>query len=87
MTGLSPLTAFSIIYGEYFFAIVMDACFVGLMFLRLSRGVRRGYSMLLSGKAVISRIRGQYHFMFQLVDTRPQQSVEAHVRCCEYLPE
>eukprot|EP00047_Mylnosiga_fluctuans_P018144 m.67467 g.67467 ORF g.67467 m.67467 type:complete len:443 (+) comp7453_c0_seq2:36-1364(+) len=72
---------FFIVLTEYFCGLTLDAICLGLIFNRILRPVTRARGILLSGRAVMVPIRGQYHLLFQIVDARKHQLVEAHVRC------
>ncbi len=60
--------------------LVWDAVLLGLVFNRMSRGSPRGKTILFSDRAVVRKIRGKWHFMFQVCEVRKHALMEAHVR-------
>ena len=58
----------------------MDAVLLGVIFNRMSRGSPRAKTILFSDRAVVRKIRGRYHLMFQVCEMRKHALVEAHVR-------
>ena len=69
-----------IITLQSIFSAIVNAVTVGLFWLRLSRVQKRASSVAFSDRAVIQEIRGSLYFMFQIVEMRKHQLVEAHVR-------
>jgi hypothetical protein len=63
--------------------ICFDAVATSLLFLRVSRGHKRGKTILFSNKAVVRRVRGAPVLMFRVVELRRHQlhgaSIEAFV--------
>lgn len=62
-------------------AITFDAVAVGLLFHRISRGTKRGKTILFSDKAVVQRVKGIPHLMFRIGELRRYHLIEASVRC------
>ena len=61
-------------------ALVFDSLAIGVIFQRLSRVTKRASTIVFSSRAVLRRVRGELHFMFQVCEVRKHQLVEAHVR-------
>lgn len=60
--------------------LILDAIMLGVVFSRINRGSPRAKTILFSDRAVIRKIRGRYHLMFQVCEMRKHTLVEAHVR-------
>ena len=60
--------------------LVADAVIIGVIYSRFGRPNTRASTLLFSNHAVIRRIRGKLYFMFQLVELRKHQLIEAQVR-------
>ena len=60
--------------------IFLDALAIGILFQRFAKGQARANTIVLSTKACVRRLRGNYYFMIQLCEMRKHQLVEAHVR-------
>lgn len=65
---------------QIFAAMTFDAIAIGLLFQRISRGQKRGKTIVFSDKAVVRRVRGQPHFMFRFGELRRHHIIDAHVR-------
>lgn len=61
-------------------AITFDAVAVGLLFQRMSRGQKRGKTVLFSNTAVVKRVRGRLYLQFRIAELRSHQLLEASVR-------
>jgi potassium inwardly-rectifying channel subfamily J len=61
-------------------AITFDAVAVGLIFHRISRGTKRGRTILFSNKAVVQRVKGIPYLMFRIAELRSYHLIEATVR-------
>ena len=76
--------AFMAIAAQTIVGLVLNGVLVGSLYTKITRAKRRSVRILFSDKAVLRKIRGQFYFMFQVVDRTSSQSdqiVEAHVRC------
>ena len=62
-------------------AIAFQSVAIGLLFQRISRGQKRGKTIIFSDKAVVQRVKGVPHFMFRVAEMRSHFLIEAHVRC------
>jgi Inward rectifier potassium channel transmembrane domain/Inward rectifier potassium channel C-terminal domain len=60
--------------------ICFDAVATSLLFLRVSRGHKRGKTVLFSNKAVVRRVRGEPVLMFRVVELRRHQLHGASIR-------
>ena len=60
--------------------ISFAAVATSLLFLRVSRGHKRGKTILFSDRAVVRNVRGIPHLMFRVVELRRHQLLGAHVR-------
>jgi hypothetical protein len=71
---------FIIVLAQILNGIAFDAVAIGLLFQRMSRGQKRGRTIIFSHQAVIQRVRGQYYFMFRVGELRSRHIVDARVR-------
>ena len=69
-----------LIYLQSFLGIVLDGIFFGTIYQRVSRGSKRGSSIIFSDKAIIRCIRGRMFLMSQVCELRSHQIAEGHVR-------
>jgi hypothetical protein len=60
--------------------VLLDAVFVSLFFVRISRPQPRASTLLFSERATIRCINGALRFVFRVVELRKHQLVESHVR-------
>lgn len=60
--------------------VCFDAVATSLLFLRVSRGHKRGKTVLFSNKAVVRRVRGEPVLMFRVVELRRHQLHGASIR-------
>lgn len=60
--------------------LIADAVIIGVIYSRFGRPNTRASTILFSNHAVIRRISGKLYFMFQLVELRKHQLIEAQVR-------
>lgn len=61
-------------------AITFDACAVGLLFTRLSRGRKRSKTIVVSNQAVVQVVQGVPYFMLRVGELRRVPLIEASVR-------
>lgn len=61
-------------------AIIFDAIAIGLLFHRISRGQKRGKTILFSDKAPIRRVQGVPYLYFRLAELRQNHILKANVR-------
>lgn len=73
-------TPFLLVLCQVCCAITFDAVAIGLLFQRISRGHKRGKTVLFSDKAVIQRVNGTLYLMFRLGELRHHQLLESCVR-------
>lgn len=60
--------------------LVADAVIIGVIYSRFGRPNTRASTIIFSNHAIIRRISGKLYFMFQLVELRKHQLIEAQVR-------
>ena len=60
--------------------LIAEAVIIGVIYCRFGRPTKRASTVIFSDKAILRRISGKLYFMFQLVELRKQQLVEAQVR-------
>ena len=60
------LTPFLMVLCQVFCAIIYDAVAIGLLFTRMSRGQKRGRTIIFSDSACVRRVRGRHYLMFRL---------------------
>ena len=60
--------------------LIADAVIIGVIYSRFGRPNTRASTILFTNHAVIRRICGKLYFMFQLVELRKHQLIEAQVR-------
>ena len=60
--------------------LVVEAVTIGVIYTRFGRHGKRASTIVMSDKAVIRRIGGKLYFMFQLVELRKHELIEAQVR-------
>lgn len=70
-----------LIFAQSLLGILLDCVSLGLVYTQVSSGVGRAATILFSDRAVVREIDGALYFMFQVVEMRRQQLLEAHVRC------
>jgi Inward rectifier potassium channel transmembrane domain len=61
-------------------AITFDACAVGLLFTRLSRGRKRSKTVVVSNQAVVQVVQGTPYFMFRVGELRRFPLINVSVR-------
>mmetsp|Transcript_19161 Transcript_19161/g.26973 ORF Transcript_19161/g.26973 Transcript_19161/m.26973 type:complete len:360 (+) Transcript_19161:919-1998(+) len=73
-------TPFFLVLCQMFCAITFNSIAIGLLFQRMSRGQKRGRTIIFSNKAVIRKVRGEHYFMFRVGELRRRHIIEAKVR-------
>jgi len=71
---------FVLVLCQVFCAITVDAVAIGVIFQRLSRGRKRGRTVIFSDHAVIRRVRGEVYLMFRMGELMKRHLMECHVR-------
>ena len=71
---------FVLVLAQILNGIAFDAVAIGLLFQRMSRGQKRGRTIIFSHQAVIQRVQGQYYFMVRIGELRSRHIVDARVR-------
>lgn len=72
-------TPFVIVLLQVFSAIIFSSLFVGLLFQRLSRGQKRGRTIIFSDVAIIRKIRGEWYWMFRVAELRSHHIIGAKI--------
>lgn len=68
-------------------AISFQSVAIGLLFQRISRGQKRGRTVIFSDKAVIRRVKGVPYLMFRIGELRRHQLIDAsaHAYCLRHM--
>ena len=70
---------FIIVLLQVFSAILFSSLFVGLLFQRLSRGQKRGRTIIFSDVAIIRKVRGEWYWMFRVAELRTRHIIGAKI--------
>jgi len=62
-------------------AILYDACLIGIVYQRISRGTTRASTIIFSDKALIQSVNGAHYLTFRICEMRRTQLLECHIRC------
>lgn len=73
-------TPFILVLLQVFSAIVFSSLAIGLLFQRMSRGQKRGRTIVFSDVAVIRKVRGRLYWMFRVAELRKRHIIGAKVR-------
>lgn len=73
-------TPLMLVLAQVCCAITFDAVAIGLLFQRISRGHKRGKSILFSNRAVIQRVSDKLYLMFRIGELRHHQLHGASVK-------
>lgn len=73
-------TPFFLVLLQVFSALAFSSLAIGLLFQRMSRGQKRGRTIVFSDVAVIRKVRGQWHFMFRVAELRKRHIIGAKIR-------
>lgn len=73
-------TPFILVLLQVFSAIVFSSLAIGLLFQRMSRGQKRGRTIVFSDVAVIRKVRGRWYWMFRVAELRKQHIIGAKVQ-------
>jgi len=73
-------TPFILVLLQVFSAIVFSSLAIGLLFQRMSRGQKRGRTIVFSDVAVIRKVRGQWYWMFRVAELRKRHIIGAKIR-------
>ena len=60
--------------------VAFSSLAIGLLFQRMSRGQKRGRTIIFSDVAVIRKVRGQWYWMFRVAELRKRHIIGAKVR-------
>ena len=84
------VSVLTIVYFEAMTFLLLNACFVGVLFSRISSASHRASQIVFSEKACIRCVRNRFYFMFQVGETsfiKYSPAVEARVRVYAVLHE
>ncbi|KAL9185304.1 hypothetical protein ACHAXT_003081 [Thalassiosira profunda] len=73
-------TPFLLVLLQVFAAIVFSSLAIGLLFQRMSRGQKRGRTIVFSDVAVVRKVRGRWYWMFRVAELRKRHIIGAKVR-------
>lgn len=73
-------SALVLITAQSLVGILCDSIIFGVLFVRIARGQPRASTIVFSDKGIVTRIGNKLYFMFQVVEMRKHQLVEAHLR-------
>jgi len=73
-------TPFLLVLLQVFSAIVFSSLAIGLLFQRMSRGQKRGRTIVFSDRAVVRKVRGSWYWMFRVGELRKRHIIGAKVR-------
>jgi hypothetical protein len=73
-------TPFLLVLAQVCCAITFDAVAIGVLFQRISRGHKRGKTILFSNVAAIRNVKGVPYFMFRVGELRKHQLLEATIQ-------
>ena len=62
-------------------AITFQSIAIGLLFQRISRGQKRGRTIIFSDKAVVRKVKSVPYLMFRIGELRRQHLIDVKVRC------
>jgi hypothetical protein len=73
-------TPFILVLLQVFSAIAFSSLAIGLLFQRMSRGQKRGRTIVFSDVAIIRKVRGRWYWMFRVAELRKQHIIGAKIR-------
>ncbi|KAL7531952.1 hypothetical protein ACHAXR_004329 [Thalassiosira sp. AJA248-18] len=73
-------TPFILVLLQVFSAIVFSSLAIGLLFQRMSRGQKRGRTIVFSDVAVVRKVRGRWYWMFRVAELRKRHIIGAKIR-------
>lgn len=73
-------TPFLLVLFQVFAAIVFSSLAIGLLFQRMSRGQKRGRTIIFSDVAVVRKVRGRWYWMFRVAELRKRHIIGAKIR-------
>ena len=73
-------TPFLLVLLQVIVAIIFSSLAIGLLFQRMSRGQKRGRTIVFSDVAVIRKVRGQWYFMLRVAELRQRHIIGAKIR-------
>jgi len=79
-------TPFILVLLQVFSALIFSSLAIGLLFQRMSRGQKRGRTIVFSDVAVIRKVRGRWYWMFRVAELRKRHIIGAKVRRMSLFP-
>eukprot|EP00804_Cyclotella_cryptica_P007892 CCRYP_001444-RB/>CCRYP_001444-RB protein AED:0.05 eAED:0.05 QI:335/1/1/1/1/1/4/682/497 len=73
-------TPFLLVLLQVFSALAFSSLAIGLLFQRMSRGQKRGRTIVFSDISVIRRVRGHWYWMFRVAELRKRHIIGAKIR-------
>ncbi|KAL7497169.1 hypothetical protein ACHAWT_008089 [Skeletonema menzelii] len=73
-------TPFILVLLQVFSALAFSSLAIGLLFQRMSRGQKRGRTIVFSDVAIIRKVRGRWYWMFRVAELRKQHIIGAKIR-------
>jgi len=73
-------TPFILVLLQVFSALLFSSLAIGLLFQRMSRGQKRGRTIVFSDVAVIRKVKGRWYWMFRVAELRKRHIIGAKVR-------
>eukprot|EP00985_Skeletonema_marinoi_P010447 scaffold4909_cov139-Skeletonema_marinoi.AAC.2 len=73
-------TPFILVLLQVLTALAFSSLAIGLLFQRMSRGQKRGRTIVFSDVAVIRKVRGRWYWMFRVAELRKQHIIGAKIR-------
>lgn len=73
-------TPFILVLLQVFSAIVFSSLAIGLLFQRMSRGQKRGRTIVFSDVALIRKVKGRWYWMFRVAELRKRHIIGAKIR-------
>ncbi len=73
-------TPFVLVLSQTLTALAFSSLAIGLLFQRMSRGQKRGRTIVFSDVAIIRKVRGRWYWMFRVAELRKQHIIGAKIR-------
>mmetsp|Transcript_11735 Transcript_11735/g.16828 ORF Transcript_11735/g.16828 Transcript_11735/m.16828 type:complete len:595 (+) Transcript_11735:220-2004(+) len=73
-------TPFVLVLSQTLTALAFSSLAIGLLFQRMSRGQKRGRTIIFSDIAIIRKVRGRWYWMFRVAELRKQHIIGATIR-------
>ncbi|KAL7517060.1 hypothetical protein ACHAWX_002011 [Stephanocyclus meneghinianus] len=73
-------TPFLLVLLQVCSALAFSSLAIGLLFQRMSRGQKRGRTIIFSDISVVRKVRGQWYWMFRVAELRKRHIIGAKIR-------